>query len=688
MSALILFVRTPQLSRSKALALTGLASGLVGSLGLAAMAFAAPGDVLPNLQAELPYASERYVDFNVSNGKPYYRFDSVIRNAGAGALEFVGVGNGSGTATLQQVFYGPGGTPTGGLNAGVAPVAGANNVSSIRSIPGTLQWAGIGIAADNHNHWHVAHAARYELRTPGSGGQVVGTAAKVGFCMYDTFGGSTYTWPGGSNSTSNWCQHGGAAGGGPSAPVIRMGIAPNGGGDIYARDLSYQWLDINSVDPGNYNLVATVDPDGFIEESNNGDNVESQSVTIPGVKVSNVTAPTFGAGSVNNTIVLPPASVFGEDVPVKLEKSTVTQTFNLASLVSGTKYYYAATPDDPAEGTITSNDGDRNFVYTPKPGFVGTDTFSYFAADPRGFTSFQGIVTVNVGQITVSPNSPRIETSQTQQFTATSSAGLPANVTWAVDGVTGGNSIVGTISSSGLYTAPAAKGSHVVKATSTSASAVFGESPIDVGVSPAVAISPKTGALLTGQTLQFSTTVIDAPTPVTFSVSGIAGGDGSVGTITATGLYTAPVGVPKVPVSVRATLVGRPLVFDDAALTITAPAVPVPPATVPPVTVGTPNPPKSGKRLARIVIIGKSGSGVRVRVKLDRSLGSSRVTIQARDAKRKFTSWIGTRRATGTTINLVLPLRGRNSVAVRAYVRSGKRKIFSAPVVISAKRVP
>jgi len=70
--------------------------------------------------------------------------------------------------------------------------------------------------------------------------------------------------------------------------------------------------------------------------------------------------------------------------------------------------------------------------------------------------------------------------SQQQQFSATvtnDAKGL--GVTWAVDGITGGNASVGTISSSGLYVPPAAAGTHTVKATSVadvsrSASATIG----------------------------------------------------------------------------------------------------------------------------------------------------------------------------------------------------------------------
>jgi subtilase family serine protease len=59
---------------------------------------------------------------------------------------------------------------------------------------------------------------------------------------------------------------------------------------------------------------------------------------------------------------------------------------------------------------------------------------------------------------------------QTQQFTATVANSTNQSVTWAVAGVTGGNATVGTISATGLYTAPVAlpsPTSETITATST-----------------------------------------------------------------------------------------------------------------------------------------------------------------------------------------------------------------------------
>ena len=56
--------------------------------------------------------------------------------------------------------------------------------------------------------------------------------------------------------------------------------------------------------------------------------------------------------------------------------------------------------------------------------------------------------------VTVLPSTATVATNQTQQFTATLN-GANTAVSWSVNAVAGGNSTVGTISSNGLYTAPA-----------------------------------------------------------------------------------------------------------------------------------------------------------------------------------------------------------------------------------------
>jgi hypothetical protein len=86
-----------------------------------------------------------------------------------------------------------------------------------------------------------------------------------------------------------------------------------------------------------------------------------------------------------------------------------------------------------------------------------------------------GTVTVEASSVTVSPASAGLVAGQTQQFTATVSNLSPATVTWTI------NPQVGTISSSGLYTAPpsiATQQTATVTATSQANSAISGSATV------------------------------------------------------------------------------------------------------------------------------------------------------------------------------------------------------------------
>jgi len=73
--------------------------------------------------------------------------------------------------------------------------------------------------------------------------------------------------------------------------------------------------------------------------------------------------------------------------------------------------------------------------------------------------------------VSVSPTSATVQVGQSQQFTASVSGTTDTSVEWLVSGVQGGNSTVGTISSTGLYTAPSiAPTSSAVTVTAESAS--------------------------------------------------------------------------------------------------------------------------------------------------------------------------------------------------------------------------
>jgi hypothetical protein len=107
-----------------------------------------------------------------------------------------------------------------------------------------------------------------------------------------------------------------------------------------------------------------------------------------------------------------------------------------------------------------------------------------------------------------------------------------------------------------------ASGTHTIMARAWNSNGTYGSASrsVTVPTSPttdptvAVAISPTSSSVQTNQTKQFSATVTGTTnTAATWYVAGVAGGNSTVGTISSTGLYTAPATVPSTnPVTVMA----------------------------------------------------------------------------------------------------------------------------------------
>jgi hypothetical protein len=156
---------------------------------------------------------------------------------------------------------------------------------------------------------------------------------------------------------------------------------------------------------------------------------------------------------------------------------------------------------------------------------------------------------------------------------------LNTAVTWQVNGVTGGNATVGTISAVGLYTAPASVPSPAavtVTAISVQDPTKMGTAQVTVTVGPpiSVAVSPTAVNVAANATQSFLATVSNTSnTAVTWQVNGATGGNSSVGTISAFGLYTAPATVPSpAVVTVTAISVQDTTQMASAQVTVTAPA--------------------------------------------------------------------------------------------------------------------
>lgn len=161
--------------------------------------------------------------------------------------------------------------------------------------------------------------------------------------------------------------------------------------------------------------------------------------------------------------------------------------------------------------------------------------------------------------VAVGPTSVPLLGGAAQQFTATVGGSTNTAVTWSTTG--------GTVSASGLYTAPVLAGTYTVKATSVADPTKSASASVTVTVPPppvvSIAVSPTSLSLQTGAAQQFAVSVLGASDlSVTWSTTG--------GAISASGQYIAPSTAGSY--QVRATSVADPSKSATALVTVTAPA--------------------------------------------------------------------------------------------------------------------
>ncbi len=440
--------RVPSLLRRLAPAVIAIAAA-----GITAAPAAA---ALPDLVSEPagpPYV-ERYVD-----GRLLLRFDGYVTNAiGAGPLEIRASDPDPSTDVMRKVSQwrdvtGPG---TGGSTV-AAPAGGAPTV--------------VFEANDDHNHYHLKNAAEYTLWTDDLSVQVA-TAQKTeaGFCIEDSDpAGGTY-----SVAQNHFCWQNHVTGG---QSTLVMGISPDFR-DVYGSWLSFQWIDISNVAPGAYRLGARVDPGNVIAEShetaNNG--YAFRSAVVPGYRARPVTA-AQGGGPVRVTLR---ADAFDP---------------------SGKPRFRILTA--PAHGSLSRAVGspfaDPALVYTPEPGYRGSDTFTYSARDDASDYPLEA----PAAAVTIAGASPVVAiTGAPAGLTAGTGIRLTAGltdgsggVTWSVDGIEGGDAAHGTIGPDGVYQAPATPppgGAVTIRATSVATPDAWSEVRIAITAVRAQTAAPAT----------------------------------------------------------------------------------------------------------------------------------------------------------------------------------------------------
>jgi hypothetical protein len=226
----------------------------------------------------------------------------------------------------------------------------------------------------------------------------------------------------------------------PSSAAVRVGRFQPFAAAVSGTQGGVAWT-VNGV-PGGDTVVGSIDSGGTYLAP-----TAVPSPNIVTVRATSVTSPTV-SGTASVTILPPP--IITSLSPSSLTTGSFTLTVDGGGFVAGSVVTFDGVPltttfISPTKLTVT---GTAN---TAKSGVQVT------AAMPDGAVSNVALVDItalpSVG-ITIAPLSASVRIKQTRQFTATFQGTSNLSATWKVNGITGGNATVGTVSQTGLYRAP------------------------------------------------------------------------------------------------------------------------------------------------------------------------------------------------------------------------------------------
>ena len=196
--------------------------------------------------------------------------------------------------------------------------------------------------------------------------------------------------------------------------------------------------------------------------------------------------------------------------------------------------------------------------------------------------------------VTVTPSSGSVASAGTLQFSAHVTNASNTSVTWTAQG--------GTISSSGLFTAPSVTSASTATVTATSAADPTKTAHVTINVNPApvvaVALTPISSSLASGAQQQFVATVSNTSnTAVSWSASS--------GTISSSGMFTAPNVSSASTVTVTATSVADATKHAQSTVTVSPLSVNIT------VTPGSTNLPSGGSLQFTATVSNTSNTAVR-----------------------------------------------------------------------------
>jgi hypothetical protein len=288
---------------------------------------------------------------------------------------------------------------------------------------------------------------------------------------------------------------------------------------------------------------------------------------------TNATGPTNPPGPL--VIKVSPSSATVAQGTAQQFAATVTGTSNTAVTwsVSGTGCSGAAC------GTISGGG-----LYTP-PATVPSPatllvTVTSVANPTKSASASVKIVAAAAVLLSISPATASVPTASTDSFTATVTGTTNTAVAWSLTGAGCSSTSCGSLatsSSAAVYTAPLVAPSPpsvTVVATSMAVPSKTASASVTVVQVIVVTATPASTSVVTGATQQFNASVVGTTNKaVTWTVQGTGCNAAACGTITGTGLYTAPPAIPSpATVTITATSLADPSKMSSSSVTIVASA--------------------------------------------------------------------------------------------------------------------
>ncbi|MGA8043472.1 MAG: DUF2341 domain-containing protein, partial [Terracidiphilus sp.] len=208
------------------------------------------------------------------------------------------------------------------------------------------------------------------------------------------------------------------------------------------------------------------------------------------------------------------------------------QSQQFSATVTNTYFTDVTWSISPAGSGSIDNTG--NYTAPPIIGTEQTVTVTATSDADTTKTASAAVTLFPPMTISIAPTAATLYGGQQESFSAVVSNALNTAVSWTITPAG-----AGAINTSGVYTAPVSIQSQqtvTVTATSLANPAVSASAVVTLSPPITVSVSPTTGTLGAGQTQQFAATVLNTiNTAVTWSIR-----PSGAGSITATGLYTAP----------------------------------------------------------------------------------------------------------------------------------------------------